>query len=231
MKEAEFCSLEYYEYPTDEMKQRSEAFYEEIKRRRSVRHFSDRLVPREVIENCLRTAASAPSGANMQPWYFVVVTDPEVKRDIRKKAEEIEHEFYSGEATRKWVKDLEPLGTHANKPFLEVAPCLIVIFAQRYGLLPDGNKRKHYYVTESVGIATGMLITALHHAGLVTLPYTPSRMNFLSKILSRPSNEKPFMILVTGYPADDAVVPIVNKKALKEVVTYSPVTPHSKFHR
>ena len=220
MTEAKFCSLEYPEYSIDEMRQRSKAFYEEMKRRRSVRQFSDRPVPGEIIENCLRCAVSAPSGANLQPWSFVVVTDAEVKQQIRRKAEEIEYEFYSRDATRKWVKDLEPLGTHANKPFLEIAPCLIVIFTQRYGLLPDGNKRKYYYVTESVGIATGMLITALHHAGLVSLPYTPSRMNFLNKILSRPSNEKPFMILVTGYPADDAVVPIVNKKMLKDVATF-----------
>jgi nitroreductase len=220
MTEAKYYSLAYHGYSIDEMRQRSQAFYEEIKRRRSVRQFSGRPVPWEVIENCLRSAASAPSGANMQPWHFVVVTDPEVKRQIRRKAEEIESEFYSKDATRKWVKDLEPLGTHARKPFLEIAPCLIVIFAKRYGLLPDGRKRKHYYVAESVGIAAGMLITALHHAGFVSLPYTPSRMNFLSEILGRPSNEKPFMVLVTGYPADDAVVPALKKKILEDVVTY-----------
>jgi nitroreductase len=220
MTEATFCSLEYRKYSIDEMRQRSKAFFKEIKHRRSVRHFSPQPVPWDIIESCLRSAASAPSGANLQPWRFVVITDPEVKRQIRKKAEEIEHEFYSADATRQWVKDLEPLGTHASKPFLEMAHCLIVIFAQRYGLLPDGNKKKYYYVNESVGIATGMLITALHHAGLVSLPYTPSRMNFLNKILSRPSNEKPFMILVTGYPADNAMVPVVAKKKLEDIVTH-----------
>lgn len=219
MTAAKFSSLEYQEHHVNEMKRRSKAFYEEIRKRRSIRDFSPRPVPRKIIENCLWAALSSPSGANMQPWHFVVVTDPEIKRLIREKSEEIENEFYSGDATRRWVNDLKPLGTHANKPFLEIAPCLIVIFAQRYGILPDGSKRKHYYVTESVGIASGILITALHYAGLGTLTYTPSRMNFLNNILSRPKNEKPYMILVTGYPADDAMVPVVNKKPLKDVVT------------
>jgi nitroreductase len=220
MTEAGFSSLEFKEYSVDEMKQRSQAFHDDIKRRRSVREFSTRPIPHEIVETCIRAAACSPSGANMQPWHFVVVTNPDVKREIRTKAEEIEVEFYTKNATRKWVKDLKPLGTHAKKPFLETAPCLIVIFAQKYGLLPDGKKRKHYYVTESVGIASGFLIAALHHAGLGTLTYTPSRMNFLNRILSRPENEKPYMILVTGYPADDAVVPVVTRKQLKEVVTH-----------
>ena len=211
---------DYCEYPLEEMEQRSAAFYTEMKRRRSVRNFSNRPVPRAIIENCLRATATAPSGANMQPWRFVVLADPVVKKQIREAAEKIEREFYSGSATRKWVKDLEPLNTDAQKPFLETAPYLIVIFAQRYGLLPDGSKKKHYYVMESVGIATGMLITAIHHAGLVSLTYTPSRMGFLSKILSRPANEKPFLVLVVGYPAEDAILPNIQKKSWHHMVKW-----------
>lgn len=212
--------LDYYEYLPEEMKQRAVSFYHQIQRRRSVRDFSDRPVPPTIIENCIRAAATAPSGANMQPWYFVAVSDPLVKKQIREAAEEIEREFYTQSGTQKWVKDLEPLGTHAKKPFLEIAPYLIVVFSQRYGLLPDGSKQKHYYVTESVGIATGMLITAIHHAGLVALTYTPSRMGFLNGILSRPKNEKPCLILVVGYPAKDAVVPEITKKPFEEIAAF-----------
>ena len=218
MPQKKFLPLKsYQEYPVEVMKQRSADFYAEMRRRRTVRHFSDRSVPREIIENCLRTASTAPSGANMQPWTFVTVYDPAVKRQIREASEKAEREFYEGVATQKWVKALEHLGTDQNKPFLETAPCLIVIFSQLHGFLPDGGKKKHYYVTESVGIATGMLITAVHHAGLVSLTYTPSTMRFLSRILSRPSNEKPFMILVVGYPSEEAVVPAIGKKDLKEI--------------
>ena len=221
MKKAEFSSFtDYYEYSPEEMKKRSAEFYAEMKRRRTVRQFSDRPVPREIIEDCLRTAATAPSGANLQPWSFVVVTDPAVKRQIRKEAEKTEREFYRKSATRKWVEDLKLLGTNENKPFLEVAPYLIVIFAQRYGLLPDGSKKSHYYVNESVGIATGMLIAAVHHAGLVCLTYTPSKMDFLNQTLSRPSNERPFLILVVGYPAKDAVLPKIAKRSLKDVAKF-----------
>ena len=221
MKKAEFSSFtDYYEYSPEEMKKRSAEFYAEMKRRRTVRQFSDRPVPRGIIEDCLRAAATAPSGANLQPWSFIVVTDPAVKRQIRKEAEKTEWEFYHKSATRKWVEDLKLLGTNENKPFLEIAPYLIVIFAQRYGLLPDGSKKSHYYVTESVGIATGMLITAIHHAGLVCLTYTPSKMGFLNQILSRPSNESPFLILVVGYPAKDTVLPKIAKKSLKDVAKF-----------
>ena len=221
MKKAEFSSFtDYYEYSPEEMKKRSAEFYAEMKRRRTVRQFSDRPVPREIIEDCLRTAATAPSGANLQPWSFVVVTDPAVKRQIRKEAEKTEREFYRKSATRKWVEDLKLLGTNENKPFLEVAPYLIVIFTQRYVLLPDGSKKSHYYVNESVGIATGMLIAAVHHAGLVCLTYTPSKMDFLNQTLSRPSNEKPFLILVVGYPAKDAVLPKIAKRSLKDVAKF-----------
>ena len=221
MTKAEYFSLmNYYEYPLSEMKKRSAEFYAEMKRRRTVRQFSDRPVPREIIENCLHTAITAPSGANMQPWSFIVVADPAVKRQIRKEAEKTEWEFYHKSATRKWVEDLKLLGTNENKPFLEVAPYLIVIFAQSYGLLPDGSKKSHYYVNESVGIVTGMLITAVHHAGLVCLTYTPSKMGFLNQILSRPSNERPFLILVVGYPAKDTVLPKITKKSLKDVAKF-----------
>ena len=221
MTKAEFSSFtDYYEYPQKEMKKRSAEFYVEMKRRRTVRQFSNRPVPREIIEDCLNTAATAPSGANMQPWSFVVVTDADVKRQIRKEAEKTERDFYGNSATRQWVENLKPLCTNEHKPFLEVAPYLIVIFAQRYGLLPDGNKKSHYYVNESVGIATGMLITAVHHAGLVCLTYTPSKMNFLNQVLSRPSNEKPFLLLVVGYPAKDTVVPEIAKKSLKDVAEF-----------
>ena len=206
----------YREYPVGEMKQRASEFYTEMKRRRTVRQFSDRPVPRNIIEDCLCTASTAPSGANMQPWSFVIVSDDIVKRQIREAAEKVEHEFYESDSTQTWVKALDHLGTDQNKPFLKTAPYLIVIFSQIYSFLSDGRKKKHYYVTESVGIATGMLIAAVHHAGLASLTYTPSKMRFLNKILSRPSNEKPFMILVVGYPAEDTVVPAIRKKALED---------------
>ncbi len=221
MTKAEFSLYkDYYEYLQEEMKKRSAEFYAEMKRRRTVRQFSNRSVPREIIEDCLRTAATAPSGANLQPWSFIVVTDPKVKRQIRKEAEKAEREFYHKSATQKWVKDLKPLGTNEHKPFLEVAPYLIVIFAQQYGLLPDGSKKSHYYVNESVGIATGMLIAAVHHAGLVCLTYTPSKMGFLNQILSRPSNERPFLILVVGYPAKDTIIPKIPKKLLQDFAKF-----------
>ena len=211
---------QYRAYPEKEMKRRAAQFYADIRRRRSVRDFSSRPVPREVIEDCLRAAGTAPNGANMQPWHFVVVSDPAVKRQIREAAEAEERAFYSGRAPEEWLEALAPLGTDARKPFLEVAPYLIVIFAQNYGLTPDGKKIKHYYVSESVGIATGLLITALHHAGLVCLTHTPSPMNFLSRILHRPPNERPFLILVVGYPADGAMVPDITKKPLEEIATF-----------
>ena len=209
----------YIAYPEDEMVRRSEAFCSEMARRRSVRHFSDRPVPREVIENCVRTAGTAPSGANMQPWHFVVVSDPEVKRRIRDAAETAERAFYEGRATEEWLSALTPLETDVHKPFLDTAPYLIVVFAQRYGLDSEGQKIQHYYVSESVGIATGILLTAVHHAGLAALTYTPSPMGFLNQILGRPENERPFLILVVGYPAEEATVPDVQKKPMDEITT------------
>lgn len=210
----------YREYPPEEMRRRARAYYEDHARRRSVRHFAERSVPREVIEDCLRTAGTAPSGAHLQPWHFVVVSDEECKRRIRLGAEEEERQFYGGRAPREWLEALAPLGTDEHKPFLEAAPYLIVIFAQRYGLDERGRKTKRYYVAESVGIATGMLISAIHHAGLVSLTHTPSPMAFLNEILNRPRNESPFLILVVGYPADDARVPDLERKPLERIVTF-----------
>lgn len=199
---------------------RVSAFRTDMASRRTVRQFSDRPVAREVIEQCLLTAGSAPSGANLQPWHFVVVGDAAVKRRIREAAEEEENEFYAHRAPREWLDALAPLGTDASKPFLETAPYLIAIFAQSYGVLPDGRKVKNYYVQESVGIAAGMLITAVHLAGLASLTHTPSPMGFLNTILNRPANEKPFLLLVVGHPADDAVVPDITKKPLGEIATF-----------
>jgi len=210
----------YREYPAAEMEQRAADFYTDMRRRRTVRHFSARPVPRTVIENCVRAAGTAPNGANMQPWHFVVVSDPAIKARIRVEAEAEEAEFYSHRAPREWLDALAPLGTDASKPFLETAPYLIVVFAQSYGVLPDGRRVKHYYAQESVGIATGLLITAIHHAGLVSLTHTPSPMGFLNTLLDRPANERPFLILVVGYPALDATVPSITKKPLEEIATF-----------
>lgn len=208
------------EHSPEEMQDRAQTFREELQRRRTVRTFSERPVPREIIEECLRTAGTAPSGANMQPWRFVVVSDPAVKAQIREGAEKEEREFYERRASEEWLEALAPLGTDWRKPFLEEAPYLIVIFGQSNTVLPDGSKRKNYYVTESVGIATGMLITALHHAGLASLTHTPSPMGFLKKILKRPSNERPFLVLVTGYPAQGTTVPDISKKSLDEIAVF-----------
>ncbi len=210
----------YREYPTDDMSGRAADFYAELARRRSVRAFSSRTVPRQVIEDCLRAAGTAPSGANMQPWHFVAVSDPATKRRIRQAAEEVERAFYGKRASEEWLGALAPLGTGASKPFLETASWLIAIFAQRYGFDGEGSRVQHYYVSRSVGIATGMLIAAIHHAGLVCLPYTPSPMRFLGEILERPENEQPFLLLVVGYPASDATVPGIGRKPLDEIATF-----------
>jgi iodotyrosine deiodinase len=199
---------------------RAGVFRDQMRTRRTVRHFSDRPVARAVIEQCLLTAGGAPSGANLQPWHFVAVSDAAVKRRIRAAAEDEEREFYSRRAPQEWLDALAPLGTDADKPFLETAPYLIAIFAQSYGVLPDGRKVKNYYVQESVGIATGMLIAAVHLAGLASLTHTPSPMGFLNEILDRPANEKPFLLLVVGHPADDAMVPDIGKKPLAEIASF-----------
>jgi iodotyrosine deiodinase len=208
------------EYPPDEMLRRSTEFREDLARRRTVRQFSDRPVPRALIEQCLLAAGSAPSGANLQPWHFVAVADPDLKRRIRAAAEREEHEFYHHRAPREWLEALAPLGTDEHKPYLERAPWLIGVFARMHGVRPDGATLKHYYAQESTGIATGMLITALHHAGLVTLTHTPSPMGFLREILGRPANERPFLLLVVGYPDSDAVVPDITKLPLDGIATF-----------
>mgnify|MGYP005848498675 CR=1 FL=1 len=210
------------EYPPGEMIARARAFREDIARRRSVRHFDRRPVPREVIEQCLLAAGSAPSGANQQPWHFCVVTDPLAKRRIREAAEAEEREFYAHRATREWLDALAPLGTDPDKPFLEDAPVLIAIFAQKYGLDPDGSRFSHYYFSESVGIATGFLIAALHHAGLATLTHTPAPMKFLNAICGRPAHERPMVLLVVGYPAEDCRVPVAGgvKKPIEAISTW-----------
>jgi len=210
----------YKSYPIEEMQKRSKEFFTDIQRRRTIRDFSNKPVPKNIIENCLRAAGTAPSGANRQPWHFSVVSDLETKKKIREAAEEEEKKFYSGRAPDEWLEALEPLGTDENKPFLEIAPYLIVIFSEAYGLDDKGEKIKNYYVSESVGIATGMLITALHNAGLATLTHTPSPMNFLREILGRDENERAFLILVTGFPSENATVPNIKKKKLEEYTTF-----------
>jgi len=210
----------YQEYDSDEMKRRAAVFSEQMQGRRTVRQFSDRPVPREIIEQCILAAATAPSGANLQPWHFVVVSDPAVKRQIRLAAEEEEKEFYSRRAPREWLEALAPLGTDDQKEFLEIAPYLIAIFVERYGRLPTGKPVKHYYPKESVGIACGVLITAIQQVGLVSLTHTPSPMKFLNEILRRPGNESPFLLLVVGYPAAGAMVPDIKRKRLEDVCTF-----------
>ncbi len=210
----------YREYPVETMRERLREFYEDVRRRRTVRDFSARPVPKDIIEEALRAAGTAPSGANLQPWHFVVVSGPETKHRIRVAAEAEEREFYEHRASEEWLRALEPLGTDSDKPFLETAPYLIAVFLQKYGTLPDGSKVKHYYPVESTGLATGLLITALHRAGLVSLTHTPSPMAFLNEILGRPKSERPFLLLVTGYPAADARVPDISRKPLAEYVSF-----------
>jgi nitroreductase len=209
----------YREYPADEMVQRSRGFADEMRRRRTVRQFSDRPVPRHVMEACVEAAGTAPSGAHQQPWHFVIVGDAAVKRQIREAAEQAEAEFYAT-APAEWLAALAPLGTDAHKPYLEIAPYLIAVFAERYGVGADGARQPHYYVMESVGIATGFLIAALHHAGLATLTHTPNPMGFLNRVLGRPANERALMMVVAGYPAPDARVPDIARKPLASIATF-----------
>lgn len=204
----------------DQFLERARAFYETMRQRRTVRDFSEQPVPRAVIEDCLRVAGTAPNGANLQPWHFVAVSDPNLKRQIRLAAEEEEREFYEKRAPNEWLEALAVLGTNAEKPFLETAPWLVAIFAQPYRILPDGRKLKHYYAIESVGIATGLLVAAVHLAGLVSLTHTPSPMGFLNKLLHRPAHEKPFLLLVVGHPARGALVPDIQRKPLTEISSF-----------
>ena len=220
MAEANFVPLNYRELAVEDMRRRAREFRAAMETRRTVREFSARPVPRDIVEDCLRAAVTAPSGANMQPWRFVVVDDPAMRRRIRLAAEEEERQFYERRAPREWLDALAPLGTDAEKPFLEIAPCLIAVFEQRYGRLADGRKVKHYYPGESVGLATGILLTALHWSGLVSLTHTPSPMKFLNDILGRARNERPFLLVVAGYPADGARVPDIRRRAFNEIVDF-----------
>jgi iodotyrosine deiodinase len=212
----------YREYPAAEMIDRARAFHADLARRRTVRDFDTRPVPREVIEHCLLAAGTAPSGANQQPWFFSVISDAARKQRIREAAEKEEREFYGGKAPQEWLDALAPLGTDPDKPFLDEAPLLIAIFAQKYGVRPDGTRFSHYYVPESVGIATGFLIAALHHAGLATLTHTPSPMGFLNELCERPPSEKPVILLVVGYPKAGCLVPVRGgiKKPLSEIAAW-----------
>jgi len=218
-KSYKFSPLAYESRTESELLQRSDDFYRTMSRRRSVRDFSPKEVPLAVIQNAIAAAGTAPSGANMQPWHFVAVGDAKKKQAIRLAAEKEERELYEHRASDEWLAALAPLGTDANKPFLETAPWLIAVFSQKFTFDADGNKHKHYYTTESVGLATGMLITALHSAGLVCLTHTPSPMNFLKTELDRPQHERPFLLLVTGYPAEDAKVPDITRKSIEDICT------------
>ena len=209
--------------PEADMRERARAFYEEMDARRSVRHFASDPVPRDLIETAIRTASTAPSGAHRQPWRFVAVDDPAIKRRIREAAEEEERTNYEGgRFPAEWLEALAPLGTTWEKPHLEDAPWLVVVFEELYGLAPDGGKRKNYYVKESVGIACGLFVAALHHMGLAALPHTPSPMRFLGEILGRPPNEKAYVLFPVGYPAADAAVPELRRKPLAEVAVWNP---------
>ena len=203
----------------DEMRERASAYRSALDTRRSIRDFSDRDVPQTVIEDIIMTASSAPSGAHKQPWTFCAVRDPEIKRQIRIAAEKEEYESYNSRMPPEWLADLAPLGTDWHKPFIETVPWLIVVFKKAYNMV-DGVKKKNYYVNESVGLASGFLITAIHNAGLVTLTHTPSPMNFLQKILGRPENERPFLLMPVGYPAEDATVPDLKRKGPEDVIVY-----------
>jgi iodotyrosine deiodinase len=215
--------LEFTLVPEEEMRERARTFAEEMARRRTVRDYADRDVPREIIEEALRAAGSAPSGANLQPWHFVAIgRDPDLRRRLREAAEAEEHDFYTHRAPREWLEALAPLGTDARKPFLEIAPWLIAVFVEAHGVRPDGSSVKHYYAVESVGLATGLLIAALHRAGLATLTHTPSPMGFLNTVLARPANERPFLLLVVGYPAEGAEVPDISRKPLEAIATFIP---------
>lgn len=213
---------DFVEFPVEEMQARAAAFHDMIRRRHTVRDFSNRPVPREILEQCLLAAGTAPSGANHQPWHFSVISDASIKRRIREGAEEEERAFYAGRAGKEWLEALAPLGTDADKSFLETAPWLICIFGSRRSLGAGGKMRKNYYVPESVGIATGFLLAALHQAGLATLTHTPNPMGFLNEICGRPESDKPYILLVTGYPAEGATIPLhaTLKKPLSEIASF-----------
>ncbi|WP_286748241.1 MULTISPECIES: nitroreductase family protein [Roseivirga] len=216
----EHIEYSHVHYEPEEMIQRSRNFFEWMDTRRSVREFSDRPVPKEVIENIIRSASTAPSGAHKQPWTFCVVSNPELKKQIREAAEKEEYESYTNRMSDEWLQDLKPMGTDWRKPFLEIAPYLIIVFKRPFEYNDDGSKHQNYYVNESVGLAAGMLITAIHDAGLVTLTHTPSPMNFLQKILNRPDNERPYLLLPVGYEANEVYVPNIKRKSLDEMAVF-----------
>ena len=220
MSDWPFEALEFSGLPEAEMQQQALVFYQKIKRRRTVRDYSDKPVPRDIIENAIRAAGTAPSGANMQPWHFVAVSSVEIKARIKAAAEAEEKELYSHRAGDEWLKALEPLGTNEYKPFLETAPWLIAVFLKKFTIDAEGKKLKNYYTAESVGIACGFLLSALHFSGLVTLTHTPSPMGFLAEVLERPKHERAFMLIVAGYPAEDAQVPVISKRPLHEIATF-----------
>ena len=219
MTEHPFIKYKPKQFSAEEIKQRSEEFYDYMDTRRSIRDFSDKTVPKEVIEKLIMTASSAPSGAHKQPWTFCAISDPKIKSEIRKAAEEEEYTNYHGRMSESWLKDLAPLQTDWQKEFLDIAPWLIIVFKKAYDIVGD-EKRKNYYVNESVGLAAGFLLTAIHNAGLVSLTHTPSPMNFLQKILNRPENERPFLLIPVGYPAEEVEVPDLKRKAADEVIVY-----------
>ena len=221
MNKPPFAPLNFCEKPAEEMLKAARSFYEEIRQRRTVREFSSRPVPREIIENPLKAAGTAPSGANMQPWHFVVVSNTELKKKIRAAAEREEKEFYEHRASEEWLKALEPLGTDEHKQFLETAPYLIVVFLKKFTYDKQGARLKNYYTSESVGIACGFLLAALHHAGLATLTHTPSPMKFLNKVLGRGRDERAYMIIVTGFPDKAATVPVISKNPLEEFTSFT----------
>ena len=212
-----FEKLRFNKLTKNEMLKKSKEFLQTMEKRRTVRDFSNNELPIEIIKNCIKTAITAPSGANKQPWHFIIIKDPKVKSKIRKAAEKEEKEFYSHRATKEWLEDLNQFGTNWKKEFIDVAPYIIVVFKKKYDVNEAGEQKKNYYVNESVGIASGLLLTALHNAGLATLTHTPSPMGFLSKILNRPKNETPYLLIPVGYPDLDAKVPIISKKAFDEV--------------
>jgi iodotyrosine deiodinase len=221
-KKKEYPFVKHYplRFEEKEMIDRSQEFYEFMDKRRSIREFSDKEIPIEIIENIIKTASTAPSGAHKQPWTFCLISNAKLKSEIRKLAEEEEEKSYSGRMSEEWIRDLTPLGTDAIKEFIDIAPWVIIVMKRVYENGPDGSKQNNYYVNESVGIAAGFLITAIHNAGLCTLTHTPSPMNFLIKALGRPANERPFLLLPVGYPADEVTVPDLGRKPLADVTVY-----------
>jgi len=219
VKNKQLLLKNYPKYSDNEMMEISKVFFAKMNARRTVRTFSEEPISIKILKNAIKTANTSPSGANKQPWHFVLIKNSEIKKKIRIAAEKEEKNFYNGKASDEWLKDLEPFGTDENKPFLETAPYLIVVFEEKYKLLPSGEKAKNYYTKESVGLACGMLLTALHNVGIATLTHTPSPMNFLSEILKRPKNETPFLIIVAGYPMVGTTVPNIKRKKINEILT------------